>query len=130
MPRSQNAHAIINAGFLFKFKQNEEVLEKMSIVYGNISPKFIHADKTEQALINKDPFTDDALQIALKTLSSEINPDEASPEPSPEYRKTLALALFYKVISHFVSIVTNFNFNSFHKVEYFQISIKVFANLS
>lgn len=101
MPRSQNAHAIVNAGFLFKFKQNEQVLEKISIVYGNINPTFIHATKTEEALINKDPFLDDTLQLALMTLSSEINPEEALPEPSPEYRKILALALYYKVNLHY-----------------------------
>nr|QPF77598.1 aldehyde oxidase 1 [Galleria mellonella] len=98
MPRSQNAHAVVNAGFLFQFKKNTYTLEKATIVYGSISPKFIHASKTENLLINKDPYTDETLQLALKSLQEEINPEEAPPEPSSAYRKMLALALYYKAI--------------------------------
>lgn len=97
MPRSQNAHAVVNAGFLLKFRPNSNVLEQASIVYGSISPSFIHAKKTEQVLIGKDPFTDATLQLALKTLREEINPEEAPPEPSAAYRKMLAITLYYKV---------------------------------
>ncbi|KAJ0176240.1 hypothetical protein K1T71_008414 [Dendrolimus kikuchii] len=98
MPRSQNAHAVVNAGFLFKFKPNSTVLERISIVYGSISPSFIHASKTEELLAGKDPFTDETLEVALKSLSGEIIPEEAPPEPSAAYRKMLALALYYKAI--------------------------------
>lgn len=97
MPRSQNAHAIVNAGFLFKLKQNNNIIEKVSIVYGNIAPDFVHASKTEEHLVGKDPFTDETLQMALKVLQEEINPVEAPPEPSAQYRKWLALSLYYKV---------------------------------
>ncbi|KOB76483.1 Aldehyde oxidase AOX1 [Operophtera brumata] len=98
MPRSQNAHAVVNAGFLFKFEQNSNLLEKATIVYGSISPKFIHASKTEQVLFGKDPFNNETLQLALKTLSEEVSPEEAPPEPSAKYRKMLAIALYYKAI--------------------------------
>lgn len=97
MPRSQNAHAVVNAGFLFKFKPNSNLLDKATIVYGSISPKFIHATKTEELLVGKDPYTNDVLQTALKSLSEEIVPEEAPPEPAAAYRKMLALALYYKV---------------------------------
>lgn len=97
MPRSQNAHAIVNAGFLFRFNKKSTDLEYISIVYGGISPTFIRASKTEDILAGRDPFTDESLQIALKSLSSEINPTEAPPDPSAAYRKMLALALYYKV---------------------------------
>lgn len=97
MPRSQNAHAVVNAGFLFKFKQNSNFLERATIVYGSISPTFIHATKTEQVLVGKDPYTDETLQLALRTLYGEINPVEAPPEPSAAYRKMLAVSLYYKV---------------------------------
>lgn len=97
MPRSQNAHAVVNAGFLFRLKKTSTVLDQITIVYGGISPKFIHATKTEEILIGKDPFTNDGLQIALKSLSSEITPEEAPSEPSASYRKMLAMALYYKV---------------------------------
>lgn len=99
MPRSQNAHAVVNAGFLFHFKQNSNILEKAFIVYGSISPKFIHAKKTEAMLVGKDPYTDETLQMVLKSLSEELTPEEAPPEPSAAYRKMLALTLYYKVIN-------------------------------
>nr|UZT55360.1 aldehyde oxidase 1 [Spodoptera frugiperda] len=98
MPRAQNAHAVVNAGFMFKFKQNSNIIEKASIVYGSISPTFIHATKTEEVLVDKDPYTDETLQLALKTLHDEIDPEEAPPEPSAAYRKMLAVSLYYKAI--------------------------------
>ncbi|XP_075976749.1 xanthine dehydrogenase-like [Anticarsia gemmatalis] len=98
MPRSQNAHAVVNAGFLFRFKRNSNLLEKATIVYGSISPKFVHATKTEGILAGKDPFIDETLQLALKSLDKEISPEEAPPEPSAAYRKMLAISLYYKAI--------------------------------
>ncbi|KAM3955308.1 aldehyde oxidase 2 [Aphomia sociella] len=98
MPRSQNAHAVVNAGFLFKFKIGTTILEKATIVYGSISPTFIHATKAESVLRNRDPYTDETLQLVLNTLNEEVNPEEAPPEPSSAYRKMLALTLYYKAI--------------------------------
>ncbi|KAJ8720088.1 hypothetical protein PYW07_012131 [Mythimna separata] len=98
MPRSQNAHAVVNAGFLFKFKKDSNIIEKASIVYGSISATFVHATKTEEVLVGKDLYTDETLQLALKTLEEEIKPEEAPPEPSAAYRKMLALCLYYKAI--------------------------------
>lgn len=97
MPRSQNAHAVVNAGFLFKFKKDTNIIENASLVYGSISAEFIHASETEEVLVGKDLYTDETLQLALKTLEKEINPVEALPEPSAAYRKMLALSLYYKV---------------------------------
>ncbi|PZC82143.1 hypothetical protein B5X24_HaOG210951 [Helicoverpa armigera] len=98
MPRSQNAHAVVNAGFLFKFQQNTNIVERASLVYGSISEHFIHASNTEQVLVGKDLFTNETLQLALKTLYDEIVPVEAPPEPSAAYRKMLAVTLYYKAI--------------------------------
>lgn len=97
MPRSQNAHAIVNAGFLWKFKQNSSILEKATIVYGGISPNFIHASKTESILSNTDPFSDETIQEALKTLYDEVKPENSPTEPSASYRRMLAVSLYYKV---------------------------------
>jgi len=43
MPRAQNAHAYVNAGFLFRLNVNNggKVLEKPTIVYGGINPLFV-----------------------------------------------------------------------------------------
>lgn len=97
MPRAQNAHAHVNAGFLFKFNQYKNAVEKVNIVYGGISPSFIHAEKTEMFLIGKNIFDNEILQQTLKMLHDEINPVEAPPEPSPKFRRQLAINLFYKV---------------------------------
>lgn len=43
MPRAQNAHAYVNAGFLFKINVNDsgKVLAKPTIVFGGINPEFV-----------------------------------------------------------------------------------------
>lgn len=44
MPRAQNAHAIINAGFLFNFDPADslkKVTATPSIVFGGISAQFV-----------------------------------------------------------------------------------------
>lgn len=97
MPRSQNALALVNAGFLFQFNQNSNTIKKARITYGNISPNFIHAIKTENALIGKELYTDQTLKLALNTLFNEITPDERPPEASADFRRMLAVTLFYKV---------------------------------
>ncbi|KAJ8720100.1 hypothetical protein PYW07_012143 [Mythimna separata] len=97
MPRNQNALAIVNAAYLIKLG-NKFTVERARIVYGNISPKFIHAAETENYLIGKTIFNDETLQGALKVLSSELVPEELPGEPSVQCRKKLALGLFYKFI--------------------------------
>ncbi|KAJ8985873.1 hypothetical protein NQ317_006247 [Molorchus minor] len=69
MPRAQNAHALVNAGYLLKIKENFTI-QKAVIVYG----------------------------WALKTLNEEISPDFDLADPAPIFRKNLAISLFYKYI--------------------------------
>ncbi|KAJ3639859.1 hypothetical protein Zmor_003192 [Zophobas morio] len=97
MPRAQNTHANVNAGFLFQFNING-TLDSATIVYGNINPTFTHATATETLLAGKDLFDDNVLQQALTSLSSELICDVIPPDPSPDYRKQLAMALFYKTV--------------------------------
>ncbi|XP_070499173.1 uncharacterized protein [Chironomus tepperi] len=96
MPRAQNAHAYVNAGFLLEMNQTKVISAK--ICFGGINPNFIHAEKTEKFLVGQDLFKNETLQQALSTLSDEINPDWVLPDASPEYRKNLALSLFYKFV--------------------------------
>ncbi|XP_063828756.1 uncharacterized protein LOC135078111 [Ostrinia nubilalis] len=95
MPRSQNAHAIVNAGFQYKVKSDNTV-EDARIVFGGISSTFTRAFETEEYLVGKKLFENDTLQGAIKKLDQEVVAVENLPEPSPEYRKQLAIALFYK----------------------------------
>lgn len=71
-------------------------------MYGGIAPSFTHAYKTENFLIGQYIFDNHVLQGALHRLQSEINPVENEPDPSPSFRKKLAVNLFYKVQKHFV----------------------------
>ncbi|XP_023247177.1 xanthine dehydrogenase-like [Copidosoma floridanum] len=98
MPRAQNAHAIVNAGFLFKLDDGGKVLKRPNIIFGGIRPEFLHAVKTEEFLEEKCIFDIRALKQALHILDSELNPDHVLPDYKPEFRKLLALCLFYKFI--------------------------------
>lgn len=95
MARAQNTHAIINAGFLFQLG-NRNKIRKATIVYGNINPNFTHAKKTESILLGRDLFDNNTLQKAYSTLNYELVAEEAAPEPLPERRKAIAIALLYK----------------------------------
>lgn len=97
MPRSLNAHAIVNAGFLYKYKDTDRKVYEARIVYGGLSSSFIRAMSTEKHLIGKDLFTNENLQSALGELDKEIKVTESLLEAPASYRKQLAMNLFYKV---------------------------------
>lgn len=96
MPRAQNAHALVNAGFLLKIEKN--IIKRATLVYGCINAKFTHAKETEKLLIGKNLFDNATLQTAYCSLSNELNPKKNSLDPTPEFRKKLAISLFYKVV--------------------------------
>ncbi|KAI8431972.1 hypothetical protein MSG28_004503 [Choristoneura fumiferana] len=85
MPRAQNAHAILNAGFLFKL--NSLNIDKCNIVFGNIRPEFVRASQTEQAL--KGMLLSTALVKGIEKLNEELMPVVAllslSPVVNPRY---------------------------------------------
>jgi xanthine dehydrogenase/oxidase len=91
MPRHQNAHAIVNAG-----KPNNTI-RSSRIVYCGLKPPYTRARDTERFLVGKNLFSNETLQGAIKVLQQEIVAIENLPEPPAEYRKQLAIALFYKV---------------------------------
>ncbi|KAH9639142.1 hypothetical protein HF086_018210 [Spodoptera exigua] len=95
MPRSQNAHAVVNSGFLYKLKPNNTVL-KATITFGGLSKHFTRASATERFLVGKPLFRNDILQEAIKILKAELVVTENPPEFSAAYRKQLAVGLFYK----------------------------------
>ncbi|XP_058120344.1 xanthine dehydrogenase/oxidase-like isoform X1 [Anopheles ziemanni] len=96
MPRAQNAHAYVNGAFLLKL--NGSSIVSSNICFGGINPQFTHAAKTEAFLVGKNLLTNDTVQGALNALKDELNPDWVLPDASPEYRKNLALSLFYKFV--------------------------------
>lgn len=100
MPRAQNAHAMVNAAFLFEFdtsQPNKKPVKSCRICYGGINPKFIHAEETEKVLSGVDDlYTDATLKNAVKSLQNELKPNSILPDPSPEYRTSLAIGLLYR----------------------------------
>ncbi|XP_046968170.1 aldehyde oxidase 1-like [Vanessa cardui] len=95
MPRSQSAHAIVHAGFNYKLNEAGVVVNSR-IVYGGLSPVFTRAWKTEAFLRGKPLFRNETLQAALKVLNAELVVVEELPAPPVEYRRQIALSLFYK----------------------------------
>lgn len=106
MPRSQNAHAIVNAGFLYRLRQPDNIVRQTRIVYSGINANvsITRPSATERYLFGKKLFTDDTLQASVKIMENELIATENPPEPSAEYRKQLALGLFYKASIDFAEV--------------------------
>uniref|UniRef100_A0A6E8VPM8 FAD-binding PCMH-type domain-containing protein n=1 Tax=Anopheles coluzzii TaxID=1518534 RepID=A0A6E8VPM8_ANOCL len=98
MPRSQNAHAYVNGAFLTKFAEDSVTVESIRICFGGINPEFTHATATESFLVGKNLFDAETIQATMNQLSNEIRPDWVLPDASSEYRKNLAMALYYKYL--------------------------------
>uniref|UniRef100_A0A240PM44 FAD-binding PCMH-type domain-containing protein n=1 Tax=Anopheles epiroticus TaxID=199890 RepID=A0A240PM44_9DIPT len=96
MPRAQNAHAYVNAVFLLQFQESK--LRTATICYGGITPGFTHAVQLESFLVGKDIFQESIFQEALQILNTTIAPNYVQPDAAPEYRKQLALTLFYRAV--------------------------------
>ncbi|XP_013406957.1 xanthine dehydrogenase isoform X2 [Lingula anatina] len=97
-PRVQSSLAYVSAGFRFKVNNNTEykIIQQPSIVFGGISSTFVHASQTEEYLTGKSLLDQKTLTGAYSTLANEISP--MLEEGSPDYRKRLAVALFYKCV--------------------------------
>lgn len=99
MPRAQNSYSYLNAAFLLKFNDERNQVESAKVCYGGVDEFFVHAEKTEKFLKGKNIFKNEILQETLEKLASEIQPDDATLPPAfPDYRKNLAISLFYKFI--------------------------------
>ena len=98
MPRSQSAHAYVNAGFRFDIDPNTFIVSASSMVFGGLSPYFIHATDTEQYLSGKALNDQNVLNRAFQILFNELFTDNNPANASPTYLKSLALSLFYKYV--------------------------------
>lgn len=99
MPRAQNAHAFVNAGFCIEFNDlTKTKITGAAICFGGIDPTFIHATMTEKYLIGKNLYANETLKGALNVLKNELKPDWILPDASPEFRSNLAISLFYKYV--------------------------------
>lgn len=96
-PRSQNAHAYVNAAFRIKLSGGQQILGKPSIVIGGINEHMMHAERTEDFLRGK-VIKDNVVQEALALLKSELKPTADPVLSPPEYRRDLAVNLLYKTL--------------------------------
>ncbi|XP_037946122.1 indole-3-acetaldehyde oxidase-like [Teleopsis dalmanni] len=98
MPRAQNAHAYVNAGFLFEMDKKSGQVNSARICFGGIRPDFIHATAVENMLQNQKLFDQQTVAQIFKRLSEVLEPNAVLPDASPDYRKKLACGLFYKFL--------------------------------
>ncbi|KAH8358794.1 hypothetical protein KR093_002517 [Drosophila rubida] len=99
LPRAQNVHAYVNAGFLIEWQNSQRrIVGSARICFGNIHPGFVHAQTVEQFLVGRDLFDDATVVQVFEQLQSSLQPVEMPPEASPEYRQKLACSLFYKFL--------------------------------
>jgi len=100
LPRAQSSISQVNAAFLVKKASASvwDLTEQPRIVFGGIGAQFIHAAATEAILNGKNLLDSTVVTQAINTLNAEIRPDPVSPGASPEYRKNLAVGLFYKFL--------------------------------
>ncbi|CAL8070104.1 unnamed protein product [Orchesella dallaii] len=108
--RYQNAHAYVNAGFLFKIEKKGEsfiVAERPRIVFGGVSGDFIHATSAEEYLEGKDLSQENTLTKALESLEKQLKPQSGALESSPKYRTHMAKALLYKTILEIIGKKAN-----------------------
>ncbi|EDW97428.1 xanthine dehydrogenase [Drosophila yakuba] len=97
MPRAQNAHAYVNAGFLLELDGNSKV-KSARICFGGIRPDFIHATDIEQLMVGHSPYESNLVEQTFSKLEDMFKPDEVLPDASPAYRSKLACGLLYKFL--------------------------------
>ncbi|XP_059474057.1 uncharacterized protein LOC132195836 [Neocloeon triangulifer] len=100
MPRKQNAHAYVSAGFRIRVADttNWNVNEQPRIVFAGINPTFSHATNTENYLVGRNLLDASTVLGAIAILASELVPDNQPEDASPEYRKLVAQGVFYKFL--------------------------------
>ncbi|XP_069360142.1 uncharacterized protein [Maniola hyperantus] len=93
--RSQNAHALVHAGFLYKIDEKSMVIDSR-IVYSGLSVTITRAYQTERYLKGKELFTNETLQGALDILQKELVFVNDLLDPPIAYKRQVSLGLFYK----------------------------------
>ena len=80
MPRSSNAHAYVNAGFLalVDIENAFTITQKPTVVFGGISEDFIHANATEEFLIGRSMSDHDMFQQVVSSFCNPLKETEIS----------------------------------------------------
>ncbi|XP_025087515.1 xanthine dehydrogenase-like [Pomacea canaliculata] len=98
--RLQNCHGYVTSGFNMTIDPNKNytVTSRPTLVFQGINSKLNHATNTEEFLEGKELGNPQVLKDALQCLGQELNPDSSPVLASPQYRRTLAQALFYRFV--------------------------------
>ncbi|XP_028395681.1 xanthine dehydrogenase-like [Dendronephthya gigantea] len=96
MPRHQNAHAYVNAGFKVTMDSTYIIKGIPSLMFGGVKLSPFRASSTQQYLSGKNILDSETLKGCMNALDKEIIPESTPLTASAEYRKSLALSLFYK----------------------------------
>ncbi|XP_028415709.1 xanthine dehydrogenase-like [Dendronephthya gigantea] len=112
MPRHQNAHAYVNAGLRVLIDSSQTVRGVPSFVFGGIKNSPMRASATEQYLSEKNLWDFETLKGCLNLLNKEIVPESSLLKASMEYRKSLAVSLFYKLYLALLGDKANERFRS------------------
>jgi len=100
--RDQNAHAIVNAGFIVRLDK-KGVVESATILYGGLAALPSRMTKTERAITGAK-WNDVTLQKALDVLGHEVAkviiPMPGTNFLPDSYRESLTETLFYKFFLH------------------------------
>lgn len=98
MPRAQNAHAYVNAGFLLERESKSGKVIASRICFGGIRPDFLRATSIEEILRGQCFYDKNVVEKIFSELSSGLKPNEVLPNASPEYRRRLACGLMLKFL--------------------------------
>ncbi|XP_028411480.1 xanthine dehydrogenase-like [Dendronephthya gigantea] len=96
MPRHQNAHAYANAGFKVTMDSTYIIKGIPSLMFGGVKLSPFRASGTQQYLSGKNILDSETLKGCMNALDKEMIPESTPLTASAEYRKSLALSLFYK----------------------------------
>ncbi|GAB0095798.1 Aldehyde oxidase/xanthine dehydrogenase [Sergentomyia squamirostris] len=102
--RAQNGQIMMNSGFLFNINQSTGKISSCRIVYGGISPEFVHATTLEKTLRDSNFFNNTTIQASIDVIYSEFpkQMDNTIGGFSSNFRLYLALGIFYKAILNIV----------------------------
>ncbi|XP_050304513.1 xanthine dehydrogenase-like isoform X2 [Anthonomus grandis grandis] len=93
--RREDDIAIVNCATNVTFRENTNVISKISFGFGGMSFKTVNAPQTEQFLVGK-PWTRETLEESYAYLLEDLPLDPSAPGGMIQYRKSLVLSLFTK----------------------------------
>lgn len=93
--RREDDIAIVNATVNVTFEPKSNIIHDISLAFGGMSFKTATAPKTEQNL-KRLPWNRKTLEMAYTYLLEDLPLDPSAPGGMVQYRKSLALSLFFK----------------------------------